>query len=226
MKEKMRRVWWIAALALIVPVIATSQAKIQQLAVSGQTGSVPITQIDGKNYVQVEALAQLVGGAVSFKGNQITLTLQAAAAKEPPTKEPPPTNAAKVGFSTEFLRAGIEEMSTIREWHSALTTAIENQVPVVPELLGPYETAATRNLRVAQAAAATDADQHAAQMITNEFQKMKQLSDYYLAQRASATYINAAALSNDPLNQSLIACGQALGAVVSSGQFTNESACR
>ena len=59
-----------------------------------------------------------------------------------------------------------------------------------------------------------------------EYQKMKQLSDYYLAQRASATYINAAALSNDTLNQSLIACGQALGAVVSSGQFTDESACR
>ena len=219
MRGKKQSMLWIAVLAVTIPVIAMAQGKIQQLEVSGKEGSVPVMQMDGKNYVQIEALAQLVGGTVSFKGNQITLTLTPAAVKAPQT------NAAKAGFSIDFLRAGIEEMSTIREWHSALATTIENQVPVTREVLGPLESVATRNLRVAQAAAATDADQHASQMITNEFQKMKQLSDYYLAQRASATYINAAALSNDALNQSLLACGQALGVMASSGQFTDESAC-
>jgi hypothetical protein len=132
----------------------------------------------------------------------------------------------KVGLSRDFLRAGIEEMSTIREWHSALATAIENQFPVTPEVLGPYETSATKNLRLAQVAATTDADRKAAQLITNEFQKMKQLSDSFLAQRAAATYINADALSSNTLNQSLIACGSSLGAMAASGQFTDDATCR
>jgi hypothetical protein len=117
-------------------------------------------------------------------------------------------------------------MSTIREWHSALATAIENQFPVAPEVLGPYELSATRNLRLAQAAATTDADRKAAQLIANEYQKMKQLSDSYLAKRAAATYISANALASDKLNQSLTACGRSLGAMVASGEFTDDGTCR
>jgi hypothetical protein len=45
----MRNVWWIVGLAMIVPILAMSQAKIEKLAVSGHTGSVPVTQINGKN---------------------------------------------------------------------------------------------------------------------------------------------------------------------------------
>ncbi len=213
----MRNVWWIVALAMIVPVLAMSQGKILRMAVSGYTGSAPVTQINGKNYVEVEALAQLVSGSLSFHGNQMTLTLtgnEAAPAED------------KVGLSKDFLRAGIEELSTIREWHSALTTAIENQFPVTREVLGPYETSATKNLRLAQVAATTDADRKAAQLITNEYQKMKQLNDSFLAKRTAATYINADALTNDTLDQSVIACGRSLGAMAASGQFTDDGTCR
>src|SRR5208337_8190 len=174
------------------------------LVVSGYAGNIPVAQINGKNYVEVEALSQLVNGSLSFQGDQVTLSLTGNQASN--TEE-------KVGLSTDFLRAGIEEMSTIREWHSALATAIENQFPVTPELLSPYEIEASKNLRLAQVAATTDADRKVAQLITNEFQKMKQLSDSYLAKRAAATYINADALTNDTLNQSLITCGKALAAM-------------
>jgi len=212
----MRNVWWVAALAIIVPALAMSQGKIQELAVSGHKGSVPVTQINQRNYVEVEALAQLVSGSLSFHGNRMTLTLTGneAAAEE------------KVGLSRDFLRAGIEEMSTIREWHSALATAIENQFPVTPEVLGPYEAAAAKNLGLAQVAAVTDADRNAAQLITNEYQKMKQLSDSFLAKRAAATYIQADALESDTLNQSVIACWRSLEAIAASGQFTNDATCR
>lgn len=213
----MRNVWWIVALAMIVPVLAMSQGKIHKLAVSGHAGSIPVTQINGKNYVEVEALAHLVSGSLSFRGDQMTLSLtgnEAANAEK------------KVGLSRDFLRAGIEEMSTIREWHGALATAIENQFPVTQDVLRPYETAAAKNLRFAQVAATTDADQKAAQLITNEYQKMKQLSDSFLAKRAAATYINADALANDTLNQSLIACWRSLEAMAASGQFTDDGTCR
>lgn len=213
----MRNSMWIVALAIIVPVLAMSQGKIHQLAVGGHEGSVPVTQINGKNYVEVEALAHLVSGSLSFHGDRMTLSLtgnEAASSEE------------KVGLSIDFLRAGIEEMSTVREWHSALATLIENQFPVTPDLVKPYETVATRNLRLAQAAATTDADRKAAQLIANAYQKMKQLSDGYLAKRAAATYINADSLTNDTLNQSLIACGRSLEAMAASRQFTDDGTCR
>jgi hypothetical protein len=213
----MRKLLWIVALAMIMPVIVMSQGKIQRLAVSGHTGSVPVIQINGKNYVEVAALAQLVSGSLSFHGSQMTLTLTGNEAV--PAEE-------TVGLSRDFLRAAIEEMSTVREWHSALATAIENQFPLTRELLGPLEISATKNLRLVQVAATTAADQKAAQLITNEYQKMKQLSDSFLAKRAAATYINADALTNDALNQSLIACGKSLGAMAGSGQFTDDGTCR
>jgi hypothetical protein len=213
----MRNVWWIVALAILVPVLALSQGKIIKLAVGGYEGSVPVTQINGKNYVEIEALAQLVSGSLSFHGGQMTLSLTGNEAAIP---------EGKAELSMEFVRAGIEELTTIREWHSALATGIENQFPVTPVVVSPYETSATKNLRIAQAAAKTDADRKAAQLITNEYQKMKQLSDGFLAQRAAATYINADALTNDTLNQSLVACGRSLEAMAASRQFTDDGTCR
>ena len=227
MREKMRSVPVIVAVAMIVPVMAISQGKIQTLMVSGHAGGVPVTQWNGRNYVEVEALARVVNGSLSFNGNQITLTLpaadgSAAAAVEPTAATSP---EAGTGFSREFLRAGIEAMSTIREWHGALASAIGNQYSLTQGGLAPYQAQAMTNLRLAQTAAQTDADQNAAQLIMNEYQKMKQLSEKYVAMRAKASYIAPDALKDDELNQSIIACGKSLGAMAASGQFMDDGAC-
>jgi hypothetical protein len=146
----------------------------------------------------------------------------AAAVAAPATATSP---VANTGFSREFLRAGIEEMSTIREWHSALTSAIENNYPITQDGLAPYQAQAMTNLRLAQTAATTDADQNTARLIASEYQKMKQLSDKYTAKRANMTYIGSDALKNDPVNQNIIACGKALGAMAANGQFTDDTTC-
>jgi hypothetical protein len=54
---------------------------------------------------------------------------------------------------------------------------------------------------------------------------MSQLSDKYLAQRANLTYIAQDALENDDLNQRIVACGHALGAMAGSGQFVDDPSC-
>jgi hypothetical protein len=94
----MRNVWWIVALTVVVPVLAMSQVKIQNLAVSGYPSSLPVTQVNGKNYVEIEALAQLVGGSLSFHGNQMTLTL---------TGTPPATTGQKLDFQRIFCARGL-----------------------------------------------------------------------------------------------------------------------
>jgi hypothetical protein len=45
------------------------------LVVSGQPGQTPVLQINGRSYVDITALARLINGSLSFKGNQVTLTL-------------------------------------------------------------------------------------------------------------------------------------------------------
>jgi hypothetical protein len=44
------------------------------LIVTGQTGQAPIVQMNGKSYVDIDALARLTNSSVSIKGNRVILT--------------------------------------------------------------------------------------------------------------------------------------------------------
>ncbi|HUJ93848.1 MAG TPA: hypothetical protein VLW84_01175 [Terriglobales bacterium] len=211
-----------AAAALMLPVVALPQGTIQSLIVKGAAGSIPVTQMNGRNYVEVEALARAANAAVSYQGNQITLALPGTGGVVASTAA---GAAASTALSPDFLRAGIEAMSTIREWHSVLASLIENGYPVTGDGLAPYQGQATRSLRLAQVAATSNADQEAMQSATNAFEKMKRLNDKYVSDRSKMKYIDPDALKNDPLDQSLVACGRALGAMIASGQFTDDPSC-
>jgi len=128
-------------------------------------------------------------------------------------------------FSREFLKAGIEQMSTLREWHTALETAIQNGIPLSAGLLAPYRAQATTNLRLASVAATTPSDRSAYQLLSGEFQNMAKLSDKYVNLRANLTYIAPDALQNDDLNKLIIACGRSLGAMAAAGQFSDDGSC-
>jgi len=223
MRDKIRSVSLIITLAMNVSVKAMSQEQLQTLVVSGHAGSIPVKQVNGRNYVEVEALARVANGALSFNGNQITLTLSTVSGNAAAAAAASPE--ANTGFSGEFLRAGIEAGSTIREWHSVLASAIENQYPFTLNGLAPYQAQARKNLRLAQAAARTEADQNATRLIASEYEKMKQLSEKYASDRAKLTYIAPDALKNDSLDQSIIACGKSLGSMVASGQFVDDGTC-
>jgi hypothetical protein len=214
----------IAAIATIVPVTAISQGQNQILVVSGHPGSIPVTLINGRNYVEIEALARQANLTLTLEGNQLTMTLPTPGENALPAPGPGPT--ASTGFTPEFLRAGIEAMSTVREWHSALTSAIDNQFPMAKGGLASYQAQSMTNLRLAQTAATSDADKSAMQLLMNAFQKMKELNDKYVANRADMNYIAPDALKNDPLDQSLIACGKSLGAMAASGQFIDDGTCQ
>ena len=218
-----------AALFLFAPLIALSQAASQSqnlsansnltLVINGQSDQpVRVMQMNGRSYVEMEALAHAVQGTLSFRGNRVELTLPGAGASAP-------ASSSNQGFSKGFLRAGIEFMGTLREWHTALASAIQNSFPLGADWLGPYRTRASDSLRLALVAASTDADHNAYQLLSNEFQNMSQLSDKYLAQRANLSYIAPDALDNDDLNQRIVACGHALGSMAGSGQFVDDPSC-
>jgi hypothetical protein len=219
------------ALALIVPASVSPQQANQKstLVVNGQSGNVPVIQVNGRSYVDLEALARAVNGSLSFSGNQIALSLPSGPSGSNPTAASTPapatTQAPAPGFSQAFLKAGIEQMSTVREWHTALQSAIQNGYPVAADWLAPYRAQAAMNLRLVSVAVSSDSDRSAFQLLNNEFQNMAKLSDKYVAARANMKYISPAALANDDLNQRIITCGHSLGAMAASGQFVDDGSC-
>jgi hypothetical protein len=222
----------LTVLFLVVPGIVLSQNAGQNrtLIINGQSTQVPVTQVKGRSYVDLEALASAINGSLSVAGSQIALSVplgSATAAPAATTAKPDstPAPASNPGFSKGFLNAGIEEAATLREWHAALASAIQNGYSVTAAALAPYRAQATTNLRLASVAVSTDSDRGAYQLLSNIFQNMVKLTDKYVTARANLTYISPDALQNDSLNQSIVACGHSLGAMAASGQFVDDGSC-
>ncbi len=225
-REKIFNAGLMLVALLVVPGLAWSQAVQQNstLIISGQPGQISVVQINAKSYVDIEALARLANGSLSFKGNQTTLTLPGFAANTPATA-PAASQPASPGFSKEFMKAGIEEMSVIREWRSALLNAVQNGYPVTDGLVAGYRGQAATNLRLASVAASTDSDRNAFQLLSNEFDNMQKLSNKVLAARKNMNYLSPDALKGDPLDQQILTCARSLAAMASSGQFQDDGSC-
>lgn len=210
---------------LVLPVLALSQAaqETRTLIVNGQSGQVAVVQVNGRSYVDLEALARIGNGSLGFNGNQITLTLPGAASSP---AAPSANSSATPGLSRGFLKAGIEAMSLVREWHSALANAIQNGFPITENWVSGYRIQATAGLRLASVAASNDSDQSAFQLLNAEFENMKTLSSNYVAKRQALEYIAPDALANDALNQKIMNCGHSLAAMAASGQFVDDGSCQ
>lgn len=209
---------------LLVPGPGLSQVPGQSktLTVDGYSGQIPVIQVNGKSYVEVESLARLTGSSMTFRANQTILTLPASAANTP-TRE---TNqSAKSGFSKEFLRAGIEEMTVIREWRVAIVSAIQNNYPMTDDWAARYRSTADSKLALASTALVTDSDRNGISLLTNEFGNMQKFSDKYLAMHKSQTYVSPDSLDNDPLNQQILECARDLAALIVGGQFQDVPTC-
>jgi hypothetical protein len=216
---KTKHVKFACIAALPLAAVALLAQQVTTLAVNGQSGHASVVQVQGRNYVDIEGLARILNGSISFNGPQIVLAL--------PGSSPAPAadSSQTPGLSKGFLNAGIEAMTTIREWHAALRNAIERSYPISDDWIAPLRRQAQENLRLTQVAISTDADRNAYPLLVNEFNNMNKLSDGYLQMAKNLTYIDPNSLSNDPMEQRLIACGHSLVGMVSSGQFVDDGSC-
>jgi hypothetical protein len=229
MKKRLLSVFLALAVFLTIVELAASQAVEQKrtLVVNGQSGQVAVLQMNGRSFVDLEALARIANGTLGFRGEEIVLNLPAAAASAP-AKAPSISQQSNSAFSKEFMTAGIETMSVIREWRSALANAIQNGYPVSANWVESYRGRAAQNLRLASVAASTDADQQALQLLTNELDNMQRWSDKILKARKdmdAAKYMSPDALDNDPLFQKILNCAHSLAAMSASGQFQDDGSC-
>ena len=214
--------WVILAAVLVVPGMVLSQGmeESRSLIINGQAGQAPVVRMQGKSYVELEALARLTHGSLSFNGSQVTLTLAGSGANTATT-----VAGEKSEFSREFLRAGIEEMAMIREWRTALTNAVQNGFPIGDDWMIIYREPALRNLRLAAVAASTDPDRSAYQLLSNEYDNMKKLSDRFVAAHTAQNYMPPDSLKSDPLNEQILSCARSLAAMAASGKFVDDGSC-
>jgi hypothetical protein len=210
---------------LLLKGLALSQTTQQSgtLTVAGHSGEAPVIQANGRSYVDIETLARLTSGSLSFNGNQIKLTLPGTAPGASTAQ--PDRHSANTGFSKDFLRASIEAMAEIREWRSALDNAVQYGFPVGNNWIAGYHNAAATGIRLASVAASTNADHSAVQLLNNVFANMQKLSDQMLAARKNMNYIAPDALLKDPLDQKILACARSLASMAASGQFQDDNSC-
>jgi hypothetical protein len=228
MNESSRSTTLALAALLLAPVFGLSQSPPQSVIVkvNGSSGDARAVQINGKSYVDIESLARITNGSISFHGNQIVLTLPTSSAGGGgATAASSATQPAKPEFSKEFLRAGIEEMSVIREWRIAIVNAVQNNQPVMDEWVSGYRRTAEEKLSLASVALNTDSDRKAFPLLQNEFNNMQKLSDKYLALHKSSSYTSPNSFDNDSLDQQVLSCSKALAAMAASGQFQDDGNC-
>src|SRR5258708_2153858 len=97
------KTWWALAGLLILPALALSLAaqRSNSLITAGHGGDARITRVDGRTSGEGEALARPTNSPISLKGKKFVLPLPGPAADAPPPAAP------AMGFSKDFVIAGI-----------------------------------------------------------------------------------------------------------------------
>jgi hypothetical protein len=196
-----------------------SQSKSEKFTVAGYPGQASIFQLNDKSYVEIEQLARLTNASLTFRADQIILTLSATPTQL--TEEPKP----KPGFSKAFLRASIEQMGVIREWRSGLANAIQNSYPLGEDWFSAQRRNADKSLALVSTAMSTDDDRNAFPLLSAELNDMQKLSDNYLAMRQNAEYIPPDSLDSDSVDQQILSCSRGIAAMFSENKFQDVADC-
>ena len=207
--------------------VAQVKSRTQVLQVNGHSGEAGMVEMNGHEYVDLRALVRVANGSLSFEGNRLVMTFPSPVSVAPgatASDEPP-----DAGFSRDFMKAAIEAIALMREWASPLASAIKNGYPITEEWVAQYREQAASGLRLASAAASNNDDRQGLQLLTNEFEAVREWSTRLMNARKSmdtAKYaMSEDALRNDSLSQKILNCAHFLAPMLGSGSFQDDPAC-
>src|SRR6202158_1595507 len=223
-----RRVVVGAILMAAVMALAQTQAHRETLSVQSYPGQATVRQNHGRVFVDVQDLARITKGSLSFDEDRIILTLAPSDASEPARD-----TATKSGFSRAFIRAAIEAMSSIREWGGMLQVIVQNGYPVGKAMAGntirAYQGRAADSVALASAAASTGDDHRGLDLLRNEFNNLQAWAESFVDARNSLSAADLSTsenpLKDDQDAQKIIRCGQFLAQMFAAGTFQDDAAC-
>jgi len=216
-------------LGMLVLASAQTQRPALTLSIQGYAAEAPVVQLQGRALVDVQDLARLTNGSLTFEKDRIILTMPHS-----DDSKPAGDNTGKARFSPAFTRAGIEATASIREWGGMLMISVQNGYPVGNTMAGntimAYEGRAADTVALASSAASNDSDSRGLELLKNEFNNVQAWAAGYIkarnSLRAANLSISESALEKDEEIQKLVHCGQFLGQMFASGTFRDDAACR
>jgi hypothetical protein len=214
-------------LAIVVMASAQTQDQSEALSIQGYMGQASVIRWQGRVLIDVQELAQITNGSLTFEAGRIILKLPPRDASEARD------GAVKPSFSLAFTKAAIEAMASIREWGGMLQVVVENGYPAGKAMAGntirAYQGRAEDSVALASATASTDDDRHGLELLRNQFNNLRSWSESFVSARNE---MKAADLSTSehPLNdddeaQKIIHCGQFLAQMFAGGAFQDDAAC-
>ena len=225
----MKRLVIVGAMLLsAIMVLGQTQVHTETLSVQGYQGQTTVIRNHGRVFVDVQDLARITKGSLSFEQDRIILTLAPSDASDTARD-----TATKSGFSLTFTRTAIEAMASIREWGGMLQVIVENGYPVGKATAGntvrAYQGRAADSVALAQAAASTDDDHRGLELLRNEFENVRAWAESFVDARNSLRAANLSTsenpLKDDQDAQKIMRCGQFLAQMFAGGTFQDDVAC-
>lgn len=159
-----------AALVLAFAVLLCSAEK-RILILNGIEVPGSITEVNGRTYVELEALARAANGSIHYQSNHILLDLPAEATPR------------QTGISKDFARSGVAALAQMREWKGVVEASLDSGLVVQESWIEPHRVEAQHALAQASLATKTQADRDAATLIQNEFSQLQLWAQNAVAER-------------------------------------------
>lgn len=220
------------SLATVVVFVLVVQVRTQspgeELTVQGYPGQAAVVRYQGHVLVDVQDLARITSGSLSFDGKHIVLSLAA-----PDHAKQEGNSESKSGFSRPFMTAAIEAMAAMREWGGTLVVTVQNGYPVGNTMAGnaivEFQNRAAERVALASAAAATESDYRGLELLKNEFHNAQAWSDSFVRARNSLSAANLSTspngINDDEQAKKILQCGQFLAQMFASGNFEDDTVC-
>ena len=210
-------------LALSGTLFAQSTNKI--LVVNGKTAGAGVRQINGRLYVDLEALAQATNAVFTVEPRRVVLNI-------------PPSDAGAVAtddsaqnsqrLSRDFSSAAISALAAMREWRVAVRAMILYGLAVSETWVQAYHQQSMDALQQASVVASTEADKNALQLLRNEADMMTAWAQQVEAARQELNgekTVDPNALKDDTTLAKIQKCSQFLNSMVLSGSFNDDPNC-
>ncbi|HWY71874.1 MAG TPA: hypothetical protein VNX88_24620 [Terriglobales bacterium] len=213
-----------AVMALLPVVVAQSELQTRTLVINGQSGKAVIYRINNQSFIDLESLARIGNGSVSFHGDQIILTLPSSAAAAVPDSTLP-----HEGMTRPFMSSAVQDLALIKDWHTKLAYAIQRGIPGDGSRIVVLHDRAAEGLRLASVDASSHSDRQALQLLTNNFNQVDQWKRKLVDARKSMSSANYSltpdALEKDSEYQKIVSCNQFLGTMLTGGQYQDNASC-
>jgi hypothetical protein len=231
MKQSGKFLLFLLGLGIILSVGDTvAQDKpLRTLVVNGRTVDTAIVEVEGRSYVDIEGLAQIIGGSVTFEPNQITLTLPEPAPAATPADASATAPPGADDMSKQFQQNAVFTLAEMREWRGAISAVVTSGVPVVGTWPDDYHDRVGNDLLQATLAASTVQDNQAVQLLQQEYALLTDWANQVLSERKAldaARSIDPNALESDQALAKISKCGQFLSSMIVGGNFYDDSSCQ